>query len=182
MKRALGITSLTLALAASAAAAGYLYLTQVPRLAYPLQRLDGWALSDGGSYVLEVVDAEGRIVLLGIQATALDVPVERYPAFIGRPLFGLPLTVTAGLGTAPSNGRSMHSPTKSPAAGWRKRAGTRPGPPSASANSPTPSRGPCMSSWPRAAGEGGSEAGGSGEGRARRPIAWAPGGEGERRR
>lgn len=36
MKRALGITSLTLALAASAAAAGYLYLTQVPRLAYPL--------------------------------------------------------------------------------------------------------------------------------------------------
>lgn len=49
MKRALGITSLTLALAASAAAAGYLYLTQVPRLAYPLQRLDGWALSDGGS-------------------------------------------------------------------------------------------------------------------------------------
>lgn len=99
MKRALGITSLTLALAASAAAAGYLYLTQVPRLAYPLQRLDGWALSDGGSYGLEVVDAEGRVVLLGIQATALDVPVERYPAFIGRPLFGLPLTVTAGLGS-----------------------------------------------------------------------------------
>ncbi|BCA30809.1 hypothetical protein [Metapseudomonas otitidis] len=99
MKRASGITSLTLALAASAAAAGYLYLTQVPRLAYPLQRLDGWALSDGGSYGLEVVDAEGRIVLLGIQATALDGPVERYPAFIGRPLFGLPLTVTAGLGS-----------------------------------------------------------------------------------
>lgn len=99
MKRASGITSLTLALAASAAGAGYLYLTQVPRLAYPLQRLDGWALSDGGSYGLEVVDAEGRIVLLGIQATALDGPVERYPAFIGRPLFGLPLTVTAGLGS-----------------------------------------------------------------------------------
>ncbi|WP_236215257.1 hypothetical protein [Metapseudomonas otitidis] len=115
MKRASGITSLTLALAASAAAAGYLYLTQVPRLAYPLQRLDGWALSDGGSYGLEVVDAEGRIVLLGIQATALDGPVERYPAFIGRPLFGLPLTVTAGLGS--TLGRSKHSPTKSPAAG-----------------------------------------------------------------
>ncbi|BBT18800.1 hypothetical protein WP8S17C03_48490 [Metapseudomonas otitidis] len=97
MKRALGITSLTLALAASAAAADY--LTQVPRLAYPLQRLDGWALSDGGSYGLEVVDAEGCVVLLGIQATALDGPVERYPAFIGRPLFGLPLTVTAGLGS-----------------------------------------------------------------------------------
>ena len=32
MKRALWITSLTLALAASAAGAGYLYLTQVPRL------------------------------------------------------------------------------------------------------------------------------------------------------
>ncbi|WP_337057344.1 hypothetical protein [Pseudomonas sp. USHLN015] len=99
MKRALWITSLTLALAASAAGAGYLYLTQVPRLAYPLQRPDGWALSDGGSYALEVVDAEGRIVLLGIQATALDVPEERNPAFIGRPLLGLPLTVTAGLGS-----------------------------------------------------------------------------------
>ncbi|WP_285960790.1 hypothetical protein [Pseudomonas tohonis] len=66
---------------------------------FRFQRLDGWALSDGGSYGLEVVDAEGRIVLLGIQATALDVPEERYPAFIGRPLLGLPLTVTAGLGS-----------------------------------------------------------------------------------
>ena len=46
-----------------------------------------------------MVDAEGRVVLLGIQATALDVPEERYPAFIGRPLFGLPLSVTAGLGS-----------------------------------------------------------------------------------
>ncbi|MDW3714704.1 MULTISPECIES: hypothetical protein, partial [unclassified Pseudomonas] len=98
MKRASGITSLTLALAASTAGAGYLYLTQVPRLAYPLQRLDSWALSDGGSYGLEVVDAEGRVVLLGIQATGLDVPEERHLAFIERPLFGLPLTVTAGLG------------------------------------------------------------------------------------
>lgn len=71
----------------------------MPRLAYPLQRLDGWALSDGGSYGLEVVDAESRFVLLGIQATGLDVPEERHLAFIGRPLFGLPLTVTAGLGS-----------------------------------------------------------------------------------
>lgn len=46
-----------------------------------------------------MVDAEGRVVLLGIQAAAHDGPVERYPAFIGRPLFGLPLTVTAGLGS-----------------------------------------------------------------------------------
>lgn len=46
-------------------------------------------MSDGGSFGLEVVDVEGRVVLLGIQATALNAPVEHYPALIGRPLFGI---------------------------------------------------------------------------------------------
>ncbi len=76
----------------------YIYAHTLPTLAFPLNSINAFALSDGGSLTIELEDAEGNQFYFGIKGN-LDTPREMYPSFYMRTFLGVPLMVTPEIGS-----------------------------------------------------------------------------------
>ena len=58
----------------------YIYAHTLPTLAFPLNSINAFAISDAGSLTIELEDAEGNQFYFGIKGN-LDTPREMYPSF-----------------------------------------------------------------------------------------------------